>query len=403
MHRIALMLLWACGGASPAPSVDAPPVACAQLDGPACASAGLTATENDARDATGWAMLRDACVRLSDPTACSAIARQELRAAAPDRPLKEGGSLPARAARLLERACELGDAEACLLRGRQHLRAVGMPRSPTSVFAWTARACEQRLAEGCVDEGIMHELGRGTGVDLHAARERQRTACELGDGRGCTKLGGLLMDGKGGAAEPVAGVELMERGCELGFAPGCGLAAIAFEGAGGVAADPERRRRLLLAGAGLGDVVAIVALERLGSSWTSRARRTELESLSVTCDLGSLEACAALGILGDPDDERVARARRRACEGGQKHACGVVGMHDGPAVTDPLGGRVVQLAIGCTAGHPASCVEMGRAYEAGDETDGVHLSKARRAYAKACELGHTPACALASRGELSQP
>jgi len=98
---------------------------------------------------------------------------------------------PARAAALRERACELGDAEACTTAARRLVDGQGVARDPARAAALLEGACTRGLASPCAVLGFMLERGQGIPPNRPRALELYGRACDLGLEAGCRQIDGL--------------------------------------------------------------------------------------------------------------------------------------------------------------------------------------------------------------------
>jgi TPR repeat protein len=116
------------------------------------------------------------------------------------------------------------------------------------------KACDGGDARACV---------RGAHALLHATLVRAddacagamlTKACAADDGDSCANLGYLVAYGRFGAGGVTDAVTHYAKGCDLGSALGCtNLAAVLAEGGWGVEADPARALASLRKACGLGD------------------------------------------------------------------------------------------------------------------------------------------------------
>lgn len=135
---------------------------------------------------------------------------------------------PARARRLLERACELGQghvpactALALLLRdghGPEHSsdeqRALGI----------LERACRQDEPSACASLGLI--FTEGLGVPYKPPVQRMgatfyRKGCDLGHARACWHYGLLLQSGFAVTKDPAAARAYFTKGCKAGYQIAC--------------------------------------------------------------------------------------------------------------------------------------------------------------------------------------
>lgn len=393
-----LWTLWACGGATPQP---APP--CAALDGPACTEAAA-AHQRAGEEYAAVLAYEDACVRLQHAEACGpasalllggAVAREAKRQ---DADVSGDRSPFGRAIVALRTGCALGDGARCHDLGMRALQGQGVPRDLERAREHFVAGCEYADAQSCLDGGLVTVQLGGSGADAAASFHR---ACELGLAQGCTRAGLALQEGLAAPPDPAGALLWLERGCQMGFAAGCGLAALATAPEAGPTADAARHRANLLAGADLGDWVALEGLLALapGQADDMLALR---ERLGARCAADDAAACHGAGLLdeawGQPVDT-VADLWTRACRGGERVACGrLVALARAGAIDAAPLGRLADLeAAGCAAGWAPGCVAWGITLADGSEVEGVDVQGARRAFERACRGGVAEGCAALQR------
>jgi len=127
----------------------------------------------------------------------------------------------ARAARLFQRACELGDAGGCNNLGLAFQSGQGVPQDYERAMDWFERACSGGFAEGCNNQGALYEHGQGAPVNLGDAQRLYTQACRHGSGLGCSNLGVLYAQGRGVAPNPAEAARLFREACNAGSSVGC--------------------------------------------------------------------------------------------------------------------------------------------------------------------------------------
>jgi S1-C subfamily serine protease len=115
----------------------------------------------------------------------------------------------------LERACALGQAEACT-------RAASSAGShdPVQPAALLHRGCSLGDARACLELAAA-ELASSAAADLEAGASLLLQACQRWEPEGCTRLGQLLQSGSVAAHGPLTPLALFDRACALGEAQGC--------------------------------------------------------------------------------------------------------------------------------------------------------------------------------------
>jgi hypothetical protein len=128
---------------------------------------------------------------------------------------------PERAARLYQRACDLGDAAGCNNLGLAFQSAPGVPERYARAFRAFELACSRGLAEGCSNQAVLYEQGRGAPRNLGDALRLYTQACRHGSSLGCSNLGALYAKGRGVAKDRDTALFLFAEACNAGNAIGC--------------------------------------------------------------------------------------------------------------------------------------------------------------------------------------
>jgi hypothetical protein len=131
------------------------------------------------------------------------------------------GKDDALAARLFQRACDLGDASGCNYLGLAFQSGQGVPQDYERAMDWFGRACSGGFAEGCNNEGALYEHGQGVPENLGDAQRLYTQACRHGSGLGCSNLGALYAQGRGVAPNPAEAARLFREACNAGSSVGC--------------------------------------------------------------------------------------------------------------------------------------------------------------------------------------
>jgi len=176
--------------------------------------------------AVGGALLRQGASALncSDGAECNRLGVLSSRgaSAAPEAAAAEGTAqdLPG-AARLFQRACDLGNAAGCNNLGLAFERGQGVPQDYERAFTLFEQACGGGFAEGCNNQGALYEHGQGVAVNLGDAQRLYAQACNHGAALGCSNLGVLYAEGRGVVADPAQAVQLFSDACSAGSSVGC--------------------------------------------------------------------------------------------------------------------------------------------------------------------------------------
>lgn len=314
-HELAKWYLESPGGAGRAASLLAR--ACAAGEEAACGEAFL----EPCRQGQAAACRRLGAVQVKDEE--SAKRRAEVLEAACAREVAEACAALARQGRGgWDRACELGDARACIEAARK-LRV----EAPGAAAAWQEPALAL-LERGCASE--------------HPSRA---DACE--------ELASVLLD-RARTGDPKRAVELLTRGCQAGHAGSCETLGSAWWSARGV----ERNRM-----EGLEHLTR--HCELLPGSCDSAV--VDFDERSRSCEEGSARGCLELGRLLDAPDEAltaqdwavVGKAFQRACELGEAEGCMALARAsvEGRGQDRDLAGVIQSFARACKLGDVEGCAE----------------------------------------------
>jgi MYXO-CTERM domain-containing protein len=298
----------------------------------------------------------------------------------------------AKAAKMWERGCELGDGAGCRKRGRDFLKtdwkqarawlergckandgaSCGIlayvldkvdPPQPEEAKPYYARS-EKLLAAQCPGDGFacfirgyFFEIGAGVPVDLGKALDAYRRSCKAGYGEGCDQLARNLDKTKTNAAEAV---DAYEKACRYDWASACGTAAV-----------------------------------RLANADKTNASTVPLELAKHGCELDPKECYAYAEMYrvgqGTKEDPAMATSMYRdACNAGLQSAClkYATRAHDGVGTKADLPAANAVLDKACTAGDVDNCEQLA-IYLTTDKTDDAHAHVVAK---KACDLGANHAC-----------
>ncbi len=87
-----------------------------------------------------------------------------------------------------QKACEAGDAKACLDLGDMYAQGQGVEKSPSKAFDLFKNACDGGDAYGCNNLGWMYQKGEGVEKSLSKAAELYKKACDGGMALSCSSL-----------------------------------------------------------------------------------------------------------------------------------------------------------------------------------------------------------------------
>ncbi|MDX1917742.1 MAG: tetratricopeptide repeat protein [Candidatus Caenarcaniphilales bacterium] len=115
------------------------------------------------------------------------------------------------------KACESGNADACIVMGTLYHQGRGVKQDPLKELYFYEQACNHNHAIGCDYVGVLYELGKGVEPDAHKAFLLYEKSCDLGGAAGCYDLAGMYDQGRGGVAQdPVKAQDLFTKAQKLG-------------------------------------------------------------------------------------------------------------------------------------------------------------------------------------------
>ncbi len=265
---------------------------------------------------------------------------------------------PVKSFRFSSRACEAGDGHGCALLGLHHQDGIGTAWAPALAVAAYEKACRTRTGVGCFNLSGMYASGHGIDPDLakadalmKLAESHWMAACKGAEPRWCTNAAYLLRQQRGPAASAESR-ELNQRACDHDVTVGC-VGALA-------------------------DAFALGAI----------ARESLLRELEALCRGGEPAACSEIGLR--LDDERGAGWVKRACELGDRMACGLLGSwhEEGKHVPKDDAAKRRYFGIACDRGTAVACLSLAH--------DAITtLSPEAPAFAqRGCQMGLADACGL---------
>jgi len=263
---------------------------------------------------------------------------------------------------LVDRACALGETEACLYAGRLLVDGRGTAKDEARGTTLLVKACDAAEARACLvlaARTAAREDPKAKGAHGPTTAEGYRLAadCASRDGEGCFSLGlGFLRGEAGFPADPLKSAAFFTRGCAAGHVGSCNeLGTAYFYGAG-----VEKNA-----------VTAASLYER-------------------ACRGGDMSGCANVGFLAERG-EGVPLDRARAeelyglgCSGGRSYGCLHLAMMQERARA-PRDGAALERA--CQGGEGKACAFLAILLE--DTRDDAGAMQAGR---RACSLGHTLGC-----------
>jgi TPR repeat protein len=131
------------------------------------------------------------------------------------------GTLPPALVERLERLCAANDGRACYLQGFALEQGRGFPRDPLGALEHYTRACAARWKDGCSAAGKLALRGEAGPPDPVMAAASFTAACEQSDSRSCVQLAVLYRDGRVPTPPDLKPEGLLRRACDLGLQEAC--------------------------------------------------------------------------------------------------------------------------------------------------------------------------------------
>lgn len=283
---------------------------------------------------------------------------------------------------LLERACQLGQADACLQFGLMYAHGNGLPRDRIRSYELYQQACTMGSVVACANAAVRLYDGDGVEQNLERAFELGVPSCLAGRGEGCAVVARMFWDGQLVEQDRRHAVRLFRDGCDVGHTASCswlGYTSQRVEGAtlddygrsvfgrtracelgetvdcvNGVSAlylyfSRVRSEEEILSGLELGArlrevsiaaceanpegadrhscAAAIMAQTLSSRDWPLPESQEEIAVLVQSCDAGQATVCMYLTSLGaDTSDPRTSQWLTAACDGEDDWACWRAGV-----------------------------------------------------------------------------
>lgn len=298
-----------------------------------------------------------------------------------DAGVAENISLREKAYEHFKRACEEGDARACVLQGEllvDGMENVSYYDEATSMKLYE-QACKADDFRGCAWLGSWLIAG-STDVprDLEKGKDLLQKACGKSEPKGCTFLGYLFSRGIGVTQDGARALQLFKDACRMHEPTACSAVAYFTKYGRGTSSDAEQAEKYY----------------RDAEVYYKRE-----------CDEGRLSACVDLGelYLWAPGIKNAKAAKplfEKACNLGRREGCrglGVV-LRDGKGTLRDGKSAAAVLKDGCDRGDGASCIYYGELYLTGEGVDvdkpraGTLFDRASGIFKKGCDNGHAYSC-----------
>jgi TPR repeat protein len=135
-------------------------------------------------------------------------------------------------------------AAGCHFAGLAHAGGEFVPVDGPRASALYARACEADHLDACGSLARTLREGRGVPADLPRARAVHGSACDRGRGESCAEAGRMSEAGEGGPVDLAEARRRQLQGCDAGLAPACLVAADMCEAGRGGEVDSARGKAL---------------------------------------------------------------------------------------------------------------------------------------------------------------
>jgi uncharacterized protein len=308
---------------------------------------------------------------------------------------------------LYKRACDAGESSACGNLGTMFKNGKGVPRSETRAAMFYRQACDAGNPPACGMLAALHEDGRGVPRDGKLALALQTRACEGKFPRGCGDLGVVYREGKNTPKDLTKARDLFQRACDGGDQKGCTNLGQLYESGDGVAKDELKAFSLYLRACETDYPTACIFV---GSAYekgkgVARDQRRSVEYFAKSCEAGNDATCSFLAgklVRGDgtpKDPKRAAQVSRVACNRDYDTSCqNLTDIADMFFSGEGAPRDYVQAAgfyqSACNKGVARACSKLSYIIEFGKGGIRVDMPQAIKGYALACNRGHANACAM---------
>jgi len=312
----------------------------------------------------------------------------------------------AKSLRFAKRACDAKDAFGCALLGLHYQDGLGTAFAPARAVAAYEQACKGGAGVGCYNLASMYYGAHGVPFDrvkgddyTKLARTHWEAACKGDQPRWCTNLAYLeAPDTKAPAAAQAKALELNTRACDNGITVGCLEAARAKLELGKLdLLGFMRQLDKLCTQNEYGACGVLAALLLLGDKGIAKDAKRALELLTRACDGGDKHSCFVLGIeyaSGNNIKQDFAATTRvfdRACDRALSKACIAIGQN--LAATRAYKRAADYARRGCHMGNAEGCGMLAQLH-----ADGTGVAKSTSESTKwatdGCRMGHMPSCGI---------
>ena len=314
--------------------VDTCGVACNQGDALACSQLGLWhqyGLNRAAQDASTAAKLQEKACELGAGVGCFNLATQRVYGIGVQKDMALGNSLLAKAAEMHERSCEAGGIAWCVNLATMLLQGQGVEADPQRGMTLLRKACSDNVKGACIQLAVV--TGR---TDKKARRVLLQEQCGNGEMAACSFLGETYLDIE--PVDPTVANMWFKMGCDAGHPVGCRNLGVQHVTGKGAPQDATRGVELMAA-----------------------ACTDAMEPDPGACHLAGITLRdGALGLM--PDPERAGPLLTQACRMGQANACvdAVALAASGKAKVPSRSESVELTKLGCALGQPTACKLLKR-------------------------------------------
>jgi len=316
---------------------------------------------------------------------------------------KDGVSSLNKAAEPLEKACDTGDASACIALGWTHESKAEDAGGSRNEYRAAARGykslCDSEKNQyACYEYGAILFNNLGVTADPRLGVRRWETACAASEGAACTALSRIYHNGSKIKADPEKARDFAKQACKAGDPLGCLELARLTE-------DPAKIDAALSTLCQQGGVEACweLASSYLSGEKTEPAAGTTRGLLDLGCELGHGPSCssAAIAALADGEETVAARLFRRACSAGDINSCtGLVELILAERTDGSVRADRYAFEVACSRGGNAmACNVLGMALLEGQSLK-KDTARARALLKQSCIDKNSPARPCFVLGDL---
>jgi len=203
--------------------------------------------------------------------------------------------------RYIERGCDAGDMDGCVLLGQMYEgtyrggRVVAL--NLTLAVKLYSQACESDDVSGCYELATLFLTGKGVAPDVPRGLDLLRKSCSAGDGDSCGSLGMRFKLGDGLMKNTREAIHYLQEACALQHGSSCTVLGDMLEnGDQGLTMDPVAASEHYQQACALGNGEGCLQLGRFYQTGTGLQRNfvNAMSSYEIACEDGIDEACRAM-------------------------------------------------------------------------------------------------------------